>query len=360
MEIRIYDNEMTFRGIIENQQSLIWARSYNDVGSFTLTAPVTARNVELLLPGRFVWIRGKVEAGIIESVHLDQDHTRHIIEVKGRFLESLMYWRLIRPATVTTTNHAVTFEGTVEDAMRSFFTGANDIDNIVLGERHGYEETIDIQVIYGNLLEYESNLAKSAGYGFRFVPNFVDKTITFDIYKGLDHSAGQSDRPRVVFSPSYQNLITADYQYNDQLHYNVCYVGGEGEEDGDPQKIYVIAGDDSVKGILRRELYIKGTTQSNGLSILQYRAKLQEEGNLALAESKEARSFTFQIDPNGNFKYGKNFDLGDIVTIIKDDWNLNEDLRITAISEVYETIIPKLEITLGSTLPEKITWKNNG
>lgn len=356
MEIRIYDPDMTFRGIIENQTSLVWNRKYNEAGDFILTCPVTSRTIELLTPGRLVWVKGKAEAGIIEHKKLIQNHVHHAIEVRGRFLEAYMSRRLIRPMT-STGSAEVLFTGTAEDAMRTFFENAAELPGIELEERHGFEETVDLQILYGNLLEYESNIAKSVAYGFRFRPDFDNKIIVFEIYKGVDHSTGQSDRPRVVFSPSYANLITAEYTYNDQLYNNVCYVAGEGVEDRDIQKIVVVAGDDSLTGLARRELYITGTTQSNGLTIAQYRAKLLEEGNMRLADVGEAESFTFTIDPNGNFKYGAQYDLGDIVTIIKDDWNLQKDLRLTAVSEIYESEIPKIEVTLGTTLPEKINWR---
>ena len=45
MEIRIYNREMDFQGIIENQRSLLWNRKYNEAGDFELHTPITPYNV---------------------------------------------------------------------------------------------------------------------------------------------------------------------------------------------------------------------------------------------------------------------------------------------------------------------------
>lgn len=350
MEIRIYNNQFQLLGIIENQTSLLWTRKYNNTGSFSLVVPLVKRNIDLLQEGYMVWIMGKPEAGVIETVLLEENADRQTMTAGGRFLECYMSRRLIYPAT--------NFSGTVEDAMRSFFTNAASLsDSIVLGERHGYEETVDMQVGYKSLLDTEQNLAKSANFGIQFTPDFVNKVITFNIYKGVDHSKNQSDRARVTFSAEYANLTSATYSYNDQLAANVCYVLGEGYSDTDPQKVCVIAGDDTLEGLARREMTIMGNTASNGLTIAQYRAKLKEEGELALANAQTADSFTCMVSPTTNFIYGKHYDLGDIVTVEKKEWGIDNDYRITEIMEIYESELPKIEVTLGTTLPEKINWE---
>ena len=97
MEVRIYDASMNFKGLIENQTSVLWNRSYFGSGSFELYCPITDNNRDLLQMGRLVWIRGAAEAGVIESLVLEQTNIKNEITVKGRFLESYMSRRLIRP-----------------------------------------------------------------------------------------------------------------------------------------------------------------------------------------------------------------------------------------------------------------------
>lgn len=355
MEVRIYNNSMSFRGIIENQTSFLWNRKYNDSGSFSLKVPITPRNTELLRAGNIVWVRDKAEAGIIESLRFVLNHGERSLQVDGRFLDAFMARRLIRPQDGN--GSSINFEGTVEDAMRTFFNDAAALPMVELEERHGYTEEVSLQASYDNLLEYEQNLAKSAAYGLRFRPDFVEKKIVFEIYKGLDHTKSQNDRTRVVFSEEFANLNSIEYTYNDQVFFNVCYVEGEGQDDTDPQKLYVVVGDTESTGFARREKHIEGKTQSNGLTIAQYRAKLEEEGRVELDNSEEAESVNCVVNPYNNFIYGVHYDLGDIVTVEKKDWGLTKDFRITSITEVYESEIPQIEVTLGTPLADKIKWR---
>lgn len=41
MEVRIYDRDLNFKGVIENHTSLIWTRKYYEPGNFEIHAPIT-------------------------------------------------------------------------------------------------------------------------------------------------------------------------------------------------------------------------------------------------------------------------------------------------------------------------------
>jgi hypothetical protein len=348
MEILIYDAEFNLKKIVENGVSILWKRRYNDVGEFQITCPATMANVEAFAMDRVVWIRGKKEAGVIESRSMRQDHSQNTLTVKGRFLESYMDRRLIRPT--------LNFEGTVEDAMRKILTDAVPLPMVQLEERHGWTDEVSFQATYKNLLDYEKKLAKSANYGFRFVPDFLNKTITFEIYQGLDHSANQRDRSKVIFSEEYGNMTSSDYNENGQLYKTVCYVGGEGEW---RDKFVIVSGDDSLTGLERRETFHDGSDlTSNGLTIAQYKETLRQRGNEVLEGCVLADAFSCEVNPNGNFKYGSSYDVGDIVTVQKESWNLSEDKRITEITEIYEHGLPTIEPVFGTILPETINWED--
>ena len=352
MEIRIYNQEMDFLGIIENQSSLIWRRSYNESGDFELHAPVTASTINLLRLGNLVWKRGAVDAGVIESIYIEETTLKNEVTAKGRFLTSYMDRRLIRPT--------FNFSGKVEIAMRTILTNAAAIPRVQLGELQGFDEEIEFQATYKNLLTYESKLAKSANFGYRFKPDFTNKVIYFEIYKGLDRSIHQSDRNRVIFSEEYNNISEADYEENEQVYSNVCYVGGQGEGS---QRTYVTVGDDTLIGLARREIYKNGSDiSSENLTDAQYLDKLRQRGYETLEENSLYNYFECKTIPKGNFNYGTNYDLGDIITIEKVNWGITQDLRLSSISEIYEYGNEVIEPTFGNPLPETVDWedKDNG
>ena len=266
MEIKIYTPELNLIGIIENFRSLLWNRKYSTAGSFEIHAPASPYVINLLTRGNIVSYRGAAEAGVVESVHIEMSSNKNEITAKGRFLSSYMDRRLIRPK--------YNFSGKVEIAMRTILSNAVPIPLVVLGTEQGYTETITFQATYKNLLTYENKLADSMGAGFRFRPDFTAKTITFEIYKGLDHSVRQSDRTRVVFSDDYNNINLAKYSENDQLYKTVAYVGGQGEGDN---RTWVTVGDDAGTGLERREVALSASDVSpDDLTTTEYQNKLKQ------------------------------------------------------------------------------------
>lgn len=347
MEVRIYDANMDFMGLIEDQTSVLWNRSYYGEGSFELYCPITPNNMALLSMGNLVWIRGAVEAGVIESLLLEQNALKNQITAKGRFLDSYMSRRLIRP-TYNANNELV------ETSMRTLLTNAAAIPLVQLGEVQGYTDRVTFQATYKNLLDYQVKLSKYANIGFRFRPDFTEKTITFELYRGLDRTFGQSDRNRVVFSQSYNNISEARFSTNSQLYKNVCYVGGKGEGTA---RTYVVAGEDTSTGLDRYEVFINASDVSDeGLTTAQYEDALIQRGNNELQSDVLSNSFECTTEATRNFVYKRDYDLGDIITVQKENWGLSADLRLTSITEVYEYGAMKVQPTFGTPLPEKIDW----
>lgn len=358
MEIRAYTSEFLLLGIIENYSSLIWTRKYSDVGNFEIHVPVTSDNIRYFCRGNIVAYVGAVEAGVIEHVGISQSTNKNELTIKGRFLESYLDRRLIYNTFESPTYN---FSGRVELGMRQIVKNTAidryPIPNLELGAIKGFSDEISFQATYQNLLKYEGKLANSADLGFRINPDFVNKKMVFNVYKGLDHTESQFERTRVIFSDEYRNINTADYTENDQLLKTTCFVGGQGTG---AERTWVKVGDHTLSGLERREVKLDATdVNPDELTQSEYVEKLSQRGN-NLLETQDiiVKSFECDVIPQGNFVYKEHYDLGDIVTIEKDNWGLSIDLRITEIQENYEhgkaTIIP----TFGNPLPSTIDWED--
>lgn len=348
MEIRVYDANLNFKGISENQTSFIWHRKYFESGEFKVYLPLTEDNIRIYQIGNLVTYRGANEAGVIEDLILRNTSTERVIIASGRFLTSYMDRRLVRPT--------LNFSGKVEVAMRKMLTDAVAIPLVELGELNGFDETIEFQATYKNLLTMEEKLSKGANIGFKFRPDFTAKKIYFETYKGLDKSRSQNVRAFVEFSDMFDNLNSAENRQNNQTLKTVGYVGGEGEGSA---RTYIIVGNDSLTGLERRELFIDAKDiSSENITQAEYLAALRTRGLEKMEEHMFSNSYECATIPSGNFEYKKDYDLGDVVTIKKADWGLNTTQRITEIQEVYEhgsaTIVP----TFGSPLPTKINMED--
>jgi len=347
MEVRVYDREMEFQGIIENQTSLIWTRKYFEPGVMEIHVPITNDSLWLTRKGNLIWMRGCNEAAVIEDRKLEESGRRNEITVKGRFLSSYMDRRLIKGT--------VNFNGKVEVAMRQLLSGVTAIPRVRLGKLQGYEETVRFQATYKNLLSYEEKLAKSAGLGFRFRPDFDAKEIYFEVYRGKDRTSGQGANNRVVFSENYNNLNNAIYRENDQLYKNVAYVGGAGE--GVARTIVQVGG---AAGLDLREIFVDARDLAqDDLTQEEYIEALKTRGREKLREAAASSSFECDTRADINFRYRENYDLGDVVTVRKKAWGITEEKRITEAREVYEYGGRKIEPTFGDSLPEAIDWSDD-
>lgn len=339
MIVKVYNSSLQLAGVIDNYESLLWTRKFYGPGDFQLVVPMSDFHQTILVRGNIICHTEAVEAGVIESVQYDESTTTNIITVRGRFLSAYMDRRLIQGT--------YTFSGLVETAMRAMLTNATAIPLVQQGTTQGFVETVDFQVTYANLLETEEKLSKGSGIGFRFTPDFTNKTITFDLYKGKDHSINQTTNPRVIFSEEYDNINKACYSVNDQIYKTVAYVQGTSLE---------VVG--SGSGLDRREMFVDATDiDDTQMTAEEYTAALQERGNIALDEAGLSETFESETIPEGNFHYRTDYDLGDIVTVRKDDWGISVDLRITEIQEIYEVGEVKISPTFGNPLPETITWE---
>lgn len=345
MEIRIYDTKLFRVGQLENQTSLIWTRRFFEPGEFELHAPITEENIRLLTKENIVFKKGGIEAGIIEDIEKEESDAVNEIIVRGRFLSSYMDRRLVKST--------VNFSGKIENAMIMLLRSAAEIPLVKIGDLKNFQEEISFQVTMKNLLKTNIKLSKAGNIGFRFVPDFKKHVITFETYKGVDRTISQRKNPRVIFSESYNNLRNAKYRYNNQNLKTLVIVGGEGEG---TERVYVTVG--GGEGLNLREVFVDARNiRSKDLTEEEYKKKLMQRGQEALNEYSESESMECESNPEVNFKYKEDYDLGDIVTVKKEKWGLYMDQRITEIQEIYERGKMYVVPTFGSPLPTKINWE---
>lgn len=349
MEVRVYTQDLKLKGVSDNQLSVLWTRKYNDVGNFEIHLPITPQNSELYQLNNLVHIYGNKEAGIIEDIKYTQNNKTNKMVIKGRFLESYLDRRLIHPT--------YNFNGKIEVAMRDMVQNISPaIPLVELGRYNGFDETINFQCSWKSLLNIETKIAQAGNLGYRLRPDFTEKRIYFEVYKGLNRTRNQHERSFTEFSDEFNNIDATQYSINNKLEKNVAYVLGEGEGEN---RTVVVVGDDSLQGYDRRELYVDARDlQSTDITQAEYIEALRQRGLDKLQENIISRAIECTTNPNGNFKYKVNYDLGDVVTVKKSKWGLCTDLRVTEVMEVYEHEIMRIVPTLGNPLPTTLNLED--
>ena len=140
--------------------------------------------------------------------------------------------------------------------------------------------------------------------------------------------------------------------YLDATYKTKVIVGGAG--DG-PARIFVTVGGGT--GFDLREVFLDAKDiNKEALTNAEYLEALKTRGQEFLNENKIFENFEAEAEADVNFTYGKDYDLGDVVTVKKKKWNTAQNLRITELCEVYEYGGMYVVPTFGDALPTTIKW----
>ncbi|MDL2252667.1 siphovirus ReqiPepy6 Gp37-like family protein [Ruminococcaceae bacterium OttesenSCG-928-I18] len=348
--IRVYSPQLLFQGIIEDHDSLLWKRRYYEPGEFELKAPITDHNRNLLRPGNILTLRNAGEAMFIEDLENEDTSNAKQLVRAGRALSAYFDFRRIG----TPLNPTAYFSGPVEDAMHFLINFCAPLPLVELGNVQGFPEVVEFQATMKNLSSYLTKLSRASGIGYRLRPDFKQKKLFFETYKGVDRTLSQGVNSRVIFSEAYENLNEVRYRYNDQLFATEVVVGGEGEG---TDRVYVTIGGGS--GLQLRQGFCDAKDlRSDNLSPAQYRANLRQRGLEWMAGHCINESLEFKTDPTVNFNYREHYDLGDLVTAEKREWEQQVDQRLTELQETYEHGGMSVDPTMGDPLPESIDWRD--
>lgn len=331
-------------GIVDEYVSCIWRPSYSDIGDFELYLGASPKALALLQINKLL-VRGSditvdsdgkvtyLKVMIIKNIELITDvENGDFLSITGRELKFLLHQRIIWSQTNLT--------GTAEDAIRQLVTEnainptdtKRKIPNLMLGASAGLTDTIEKQVT-GEYLD-KTILEITIAYNYGWDIFIYDGKLVLIIYTGLDRSYDQTDRPYVVFSDSFENLYNTDYQVATEDYANATLIGGEGEG---LERVYVSVGDDKT-GLNRFETFTDARDLSSNkgsedeIPQAQYLQLLAERGTENLAKLAYTEGFSGEVLSDVAFKYGEDFDLGDIVTVIN-EYGISKNVRVLSAIE---------------------------
>lgn len=360
--IYILNQELNIVGVLDEYVSLIWRPAYYGIGDFELYLSASRKNLELLQADRYIVRSSDISIDsdgkatyskvmIIKNLQITTDiENGNYLTVTGRELKYLLNKRIIWNQT--------NLKGTVEDSIRRLVdeNAINPTDtkriipNLVLGAKSGLEKTLSKQVRGDYLDEAIINICTAYNYGWDVF--IYDGSLVFIIYEGLDRSYNQNVRPYVVFSPEFDNLYTTDYQLMTEGYANTALIAGEGE--GTARKTTTI--NDSYTGLARSEIFVDARDLSQNadsseaseiISDSDYIDLLKERGAEKIAELATTEGFSGEILSNITFRYGTDFDLGDIVTVIN-EYGISREVRVLSAIESEDEegikLIPEFNI----------------
>lgn len=347
-------------GVVNQFTSLAWPESFVGYGTFTLNAPITEENNDLLQDGNIIWCGGD-SAAIIDNVSKDCDEEGVLsYKVTGRTLE-VLFERRVLANTLYADNDLVTsiMRGIVNDNCIASSDSKRNFSWLSVKESEPGTTRMTLQKTGDTVYKALEDIANSYGAGFyvRFDPR--NKSMKFEAIQGVDRSVDQEIVDPVIITTDLEDILKSSYKFSSQDYRNVAYVDGEGEGS---DRVRVISGNVDSSGFDRRELYVDardvqseyqdedGTKHT--LTQEQYKNALDQRGSEKLAEyiNYESLEVTIRSDNKVQYEYGRDYFCGDTVTVVDNRIRCAINARVTAaeedISDKYELVL-----TFGDAVP---------
>lgn len=319
--IDIMDFALNRVGVVEDISVLKTTKMYCGCGNFELECPLNDDKVQLFHPDNLISIDGYV--GVIEYISYNDNYEgAATVKVVGRELKSILDRRIVWDTLIK--------RDTVENYLRAvvnanFINPINTqrkISVIKLGQLNNVNDIIEKQVTGDNVLDLCKETCNTYDVGFDLIIN--NRAIEFIVYKGQERS--------VMFSSEFDNVATQDLIVDYSDFKNTCLVAGE-DKNVNRVRISLEAG----AGLDRREIYVdaRDLQKEEGVADSQYKLFLTQRGKEKLQEHPKINVFDCETIET-NFKYGIDFELGDIVAISNNMFGYQKKERIYGIERIYQ------------------------
>ena len=347
--IRIMTPDFEPRGEIAVYNSLQLTHRHFGVGEFELHVHPNIANSSQLEPDNILFmIDNPYQGWIIESVNRKRGSDALVIT--GYSLKGLAKRRISVPPLVGSN---FGWDRIINDAETVFkhYAAANMtapaqpgrlMPRVALAANlHRGLPSLAWQTRFEALDEVFRQIGEYADMGWDILPDFTNKLFVFDVVPGRELQEGNPGNTRVTISVEMGVATVTEYSKNQTGWKNVAYTGGAGEDEG---RLIQAVGDAS--GLQRREMWVDAGSIDNAPELIAM-------GHRKLAESSIKESISAVMLDSGAFRYGRDWNLGDKVTVRSGDRQM--DARFTEVREVLEQGRPRQITAVFGSAPITVT-----
>lgn len=356
-------SDLSIEGIVDNYESASMTINYNTIGDFIILINNRIENAMLFTKQKYVIFNGDGKfAGLITSVQIElDDDGNEIRTVKGKTLGHLLSYRVV--AMDSDTKTADTFNGLGERAIK-YYVRRNTVEAPIDRDKRSFPnfqvtidknlgQTIERQYYYENLLDVVEEIAQLQDLGYEIFYDVNSNKIVFDVYAGKDLSVNQESYNPVILSAEIGNLEGQTYIYDENNDKTFAYVNRNDVDttDGTQPQVIMINKDNVngqiSSGITRKETFFKIDSNEKG-----YYVPSSILGEEKLSSQTAFESFEVTIMENQMFTYGIDYNLGDIITVFNEKWNVSADIRVVGVTlDMNSDKEYNISLTFGAVLP---------
>ena len=301
--------------------------SYYGVGEFEIYTRATPTALAALKDGNYITLPKKPHIWVIEEVNPTYEAGRgYMISAKGRQAKAILAKRIINKQTQLSADLTTAVFDLIRKHAGAQAGNARKIEGLTELTSAVVQKITETQVSFQNLLDYTDKLLQTYEVGAELT---ITDTAAFSygLYAGADRSA------EIIFSQTFDNLLSSSYVRNISAYKNYALIGGQGE--GTARILQEYDADPSLVGIDRAEVFVDAKdisskyTDASGedkeldltaaAALATYKGWLTERGKAKIAESVRVDTFEGEIDTqNTPYKFAEDFYLGDRVRVQDD------------------------------------------
>lgn len=342
MEVYILDDQFRRNTIIDRYESCIWTERYSAAGDFQLVIHSTPQTRSQLTKGARLAMNNSKRVMTVENTeNKDDSEGRSMLTVSGRSLEATeMENRAVRLNMngLDTDPNMVFPAAPPADGLRALFdyimvVGALSPADILPLYDAGTlyptntvaEPDTNVILAFPPMTLYKAivDVCDAYGIGFRLYRGPDNSKLYFDIYTGDDRTSTQTTKPAVIFAPDLENLTNMSEFSSIELYKNVALVIAQHGS----RWVYANADAVTASGFDRKVLVVDANDIDTPASIA-LNDELDQRGLEELSKYKPIQAIDGELPTNSPYRYGIDYELGDIVEMRNDD-GLTNRMRVT-------------------------------
>lgn len=356
-----------------------WTRKYSEVGDFSIYLPASEWNSEV----KYIQNTERKETGIVQKIVYDKNGS-NFITASGFFLEKLAFWGA---NYLNVSLGGATTSAQVRDLIASHFAetfayASNNAPYPTL-----YSVTLDADSDLPSSMDYNVNMGTPTGqflYDFLstsnrsyyckpvFNPSPSDSlpNVGIDVvaYKGKDLT------DKVYFSEGFADVEKMSYTIDESAEAPLYVVMQEIEYASGFDDVVTINTAQGLKHYIYENIVVDtnrptGVGKAYPIKVIQgsvadiemvsanqaaIRAQMIQQGKVDMLDHYKIETISCDVIQN-TFFYLKDYDLGDVCTVVIDDIQQMFTARISEIHEVHRNNGVEIELVLGT--PQKTKYR---
>lgn len=401
MQLYIFDKNYEQVALIDEADSILWNKKYNDAGECEIYLPCDNEALSILQTGYYVYRYDDDMFCQINKIEIETDVEKgnYIIatatDISTRLSGRIVRWQIVFSGTVAEFINKVLTDNVINPEQIQRKIENFEIDTSNFSE---FTETIEVSTFTEDLLSLITTTCKAYNIGFRVSFDINTQKLVFRLYKGKNKATTTSDQ-YIEFSPTFANILSTEYKLDESKYKNMVYVGYKEKDSDTVHLLSMFNGDEEPQGENRKEIYIDGTGTSRDITYDElkmlfgtvqkgsnyyyinvdgkeekvatfevkttdgvteekitvtdytYLLLIRSLGNSALVEHIVTQEFSGEVDTIDTYEYKTDYDLGDIVKVVN-EYGISANAQITEIMESDDVdnglvIEPKFEFKGG-------------